>query len=157
MLFTGHSEHTIDAKLRLAIPAKHRALLDPKLDGTVWYCVPWPGEALRLYPQRRFEVLAEQGEQTLLPDPDWAALEATLFGNAERLEMDAEGRITIPRLHLELAGLATPEVVVVGVRNRLEVRDRARWTAELRDRAARLPELVHRIEARRRPEGRKSE
>ena len=47
MLFTGHSEHTIDAKLRLAIPAKYRNNLTPERDGLAWFCVPWPGGVLR--------------------------------------------------------------------------------------------------------------
>ncbi len=42
MHFTGYSEHTIDAKQRLAIPAKYRAQWDDKRDGTAWYGVPWP-------------------------------------------------------------------------------------------------------------------
>ena len=33
MLFTGTSEHTLDAKLRLAIPAKYRNQWNPERDG----------------------------------------------------------------------------------------------------------------------------
>ena len=64
-------------------------------------------------------------------------------------EMDAAGRITLPKLHLDLAGLTNRDVVIVGARNRLEVRDRATWRAGAADRFSRLPTLVARTEAKR--------
>lgn len=149
MLFSGHSDHTIDAKLRLAIPAKYRNQLDPERDGSAWFCVPWPGGVLRLYVEKQFQELAAQSPQSLTPDEDEADLESHLFGFAERLEMDGQGRIGIPRQHLDLAGLTSSEVVIVGARNRLEVRDRAAWLAGQQERFAKLPALVARIEAKR--------
>lgn len=148
MLFTGHAELTIDAKQRLAIPSKYRGQWNSERDGSAWYSVPWPDGSLRLYTEKRFEALAEQGEQSLTPGHDEAALESQLFGFAERIEMDSAGRITVPRSHLELAGLSS-EVVMVGARNRLEVRDRSKWNQSLGERFAQLPALVARIEAKR--------
>lgn len=148
MLFTGQAELTIDAKQRLAIPAKYRAQWDPAKHGNAWICVPWPGGILRLYPETRFEQLADSGRGTLIPDRDEADLEATLFGFAERLEMDSAGRVVLPRGHLERTGL-TGEVLVIGARDRLEVRDRGAWRSTEPDRFNSLPELVARIQAKR--------
>jgi len=149
VLFTGQSEHSIDSKGRLAIPAKYRSQWDPQRDGQAWYCVPWPGGILRLYTEARFSELATRQGETLTPAEDEADLEVELFGDAERLEMDKEGRITVPKSHLDLTGLKT-DVVIIGARNRLEVRDREAWMAGKRDRFAKIPTLVARIEARRR-------
>lgn len=155
MLFTGHSELTIDAKLRLQIPAKYRNAWDEARDGKAWYCVPWPGGIVRLYSEACFEELAQQstsgGRATLTPDQDAADLEADLFSLAERIELDSAGRIVLPKQHLELAGLGGggSEVVVIGAGNRLEVRDRAAWKQTLTQRFSRLPSLVAKIEARR--------
>ncbi|MDX9912589.1 MAG: hypothetical protein RBS39_12230 [Phycisphaerales bacterium] len=156
MLFTGHTEATIDAKQRLAIPAKYRSLWDAARDGTAWQCVPWPGGIIRLFTENRFAQLAEMREQSLTPGADEAELDADLFGLAERLETDAQGRVRLPIAHLELTGLLrTPasggsiepvEVVVVGARNRLEIRSRSLWLDGLKERFARLPELVDRVE-----------
>lgn len=148
MLFTGHAELTIDAKQRLAIPSKYRSQWDTSRDGNAWFCVPWPDGSLRLYTEKRFESLAEQGQHSLTPGQDEAALEAELYGFAERIEMDSAGRITLPKSHLELAGLSS-DVVVLGARNRLEVRDRGRWMQTRDERFAQLPALVARIEAKR--------
>ncbi len=148
MLFSGHAELTIDGKGRLSVPAKYRNQWDPTRDGAAWMCIPWPGTGLRLYTEASFNRLSAEGfgEDRLLPGEDEGELEADLFGLAERIEMDSAGRISLPKLHMELTGLST-DVVVLGARNRLEVRDRAVWAASLKDRFTRLPELVKRIEA----------
>lgn len=147
MLFTGHAEVIIDAKGRLAIPAKYRGQIKAETDGTAWYCVPWKNGQLRLYTERRFETLAEQGPQSLTPGEDEAEMEATFYGLAERLEPDSTGRIVIPRKHMELAGLGD-KVVVVGARTRLEVRDKTTWDGQMDDRFTKMPTLVERIEAK---------
>src|SRR5947207_15740221 len=152
MIFTGHAELTIDAKQRLAVPAKHRALLSPEIDGAAWYCVPWSKKRLMLYTQARFTELAEKGEATLTPGEDEAGLEANFFGLTERLEMDAAGRITIPRLHLDLTKIGT-EVVMIGAGRRLEVWDKEAWSPGLEDRFASLPGLIRKIEELRRNGG----
>lgn len=162
MLFTGHTEATIDAKQRLAIPAKYRAQWDGAKDGSAWMCIPWPGGMLRLFTETRFAELAEMRGQSLTPGADEADLDADLFGLAERLEMDAQGRVRLPIGHLDLSNLLrTPasggsivpvEVVVIGARNRLEVRERRGWMESQKERFARLPDLVARVEQSRRHE-----
>jgi MraZ protein len=155
LLFTGTSDHAIDAKGRLAVPAKYRNLLDPDRDGTHWYCAAWSDGTLRLYTQRRFENLAEQASQTLTPDEAAAEFEAIFFGLTERLEMDDKGRLPLPRTLLELAGLsAGSEVVIVGAKNRLEIHRRDAWLADLKDKHRRLPALLSRIQnGQGRPDG----
>jgi len=152
MIFTGHAELTIDAKGRLAIPAKHRALLRPERDGTAWYCVPWSGHRLMLYTEARFVELAERGEATLTPGDEEAGVQANFFGLTERLEMDSAGRINVPRLHLELTKIGT-EVAIIGSGRRLEVWDQKAWTAGLEGRFEALPKLVQQLEGQRKTGG----
>ncbi len=147
MLFTGHAELTIDPKQRLAIPSKYRSQWSEERDGTAWICVPWSARQIRLYTERTFELLASERKDSLTQDADEAELDADLFGFAERIELDSAGRLTIPKLHLQMTQLGT-EVVVVGARNRLEIRDRLAWTATIPERFARLPQLINRIEHR---------
>ncbi len=153
MLLTGQSEHSIDSKLRLAIAAKHRDQLGEQ--GKVWYCVPWPGGILRLYPASIFEELSSELDDSLMPVGDRADLDAMFFSQAERLEADGQGRIGLPKEHVSLAGLrkddqagSTFDVVVIGVRNRLEVRGKDAWNASKSERFASLSTLAERVEAR---------
>lgn len=166
MLFTGHAEATLDAKLRLLIPAKYRrgsanagaaapvaSGKDGPADGgdgasTAWYCFPWPGRILRLYPAETFELLAGAGSPTLFPSEDESDFETSFFGIVERLETDSAGRLLIPKYHVQQAQLGS-EVVLVGARNRLEVRDRAAWMATGPERLARLPSQMAKVETRR--------
>ena len=142
MLLTGQSELTIDAKGRLAIPAKYRNAWDPKRDGGAWCCIPWPSESrggsLRLYTESTFERLASQLGETLLPTAEQADIDAIVFGECERLEMDSAGRVILPKRHRSAVDLPN-EVVVIGARNRLEVRPRSDW--ETRDTRG-MPSLI---------------
>lgn len=154
MLFTGHSQHKLDPKLRVQVPAKYRNLWDPVRDGSAWICVPWPAGHLRLFTETTFARLSEGAENTLTPGEAAADLEGVVYGFAERLEMDGDGRVLLPKRHLELTGLKAPgEVVLVGVRNRLEVWDAAAWNAAAEEKFRRLPELVARMEEQRRARG----
>lgn len=153
MLFTGYTELSIDAKGRLAIPAKYRNAWNPTRDGGAWFCVPWPGGVLRLYTESAFERMASLEDDSLTPSPDQAELDVNFFSQAERLEMDGSGRIMLPKRHLARVGLAQEglpsPVAVVGARNRLEIRRRDDWDSSEEDRFERMPELVERIEKNR--------
>ncbi|MFA6046173.1 MAG: hypothetical protein WC718_14410 [Phycisphaerales bacterium] len=144
MIFTGFAEITIDAKQRLAIPAKFRGLLNPATDGNAWFCVPWSGQGLMLYTEAMYNQIAGRAEGTLTPGEDEQDFESSLFGLTERLEMDSAGRITLPKLHTDLTKL-TNEVVVVGSRYRLEVKDKAAWTAAIQGKFERLPLQAQRL------------
>lgn len=133
MLFTGTSDLIIDSKGRLTLPAKHRDQAGREM--TTWFCVPWPGVGLRLYPQSTFQELSRSLGGTLLPNSAEAELHSTFFSLAEELQMDAQGRLPLPKHLLDLVSLSnTTEVSVIGVQNRLEVRDRAQWAATLKSR-----------------------
>lgn len=152
MFFSGTSDHTIDAKLRLAVPARYRNQWDALQDGSGWYCIPWPSGHLRLYTEGRFRKLARDGdasEQGFLAGEDETEFESTLFGLAEKLDMDTNGRIQLPRTHMELIGLES-EVVVVGARDRLEVHGRTRWKEGLQQRLEKLPGLIAKIQEQKR-------
>ena len=41
-------------------------------------------------------------------------------------ELDRQGRVTLPAVHLEFAGI-TREVSVIGVQDHIEIWDRAAW------------------------------
>ena len=144
MLFYGSSEHSIDPKLRLAIPARFRNQWKPEMDGGAWICVPWPTGVLRLYTETTFNIWARMGYQTLTPDRDVLALQTTLFGLAERLEMDSAGRITIPKQHLELTKLGN-EVAVTSAADHAQVHPLDRWKTSVRASFEQLEELADRV------------
>jgi len=145
LLFFGNSEHGVDSKGRLAIAAKHRAGWDKEIDGEGWFAIPWPQGILRLYPEKAFMTLAQSEPSSLTPAEERAGLDTALFGFAERLEMDSNGRITLPKTQMQLTGIKDA-VVVVGARDHLEVYDKDKWTATQEERFQLLPEMVRRLQ-----------
>jgi MraZ protein len=145
--FIGQAEVTIDKKSRLAVPAKFRAALEAGKLGPAWVSMPRGRGVLWLVPEAAFAKLSESWGGSLIPDADTEALEKLLFSLSERVEMDSAGRVTLPRKHLELSGV-DGEVVVIGVKSRLEVHNRAAWMEREREQLSKLPELIARMAAR---------
>lgn len=152
MTFIGQAEVSIDAKSRLAIPAKFRAIADAEALGSTWVCMPREGSLLWLMPRPTFLRLAGPWGRSLIPDDDTAALQRALASLAEPVEMDSAGRITIPRRHLELTGLRG-DVVVAGAMSHLEVHSRGAWQELEPQQLARLPGLIAKMAARGGAEG----
>lgn len=131
MIFTGHYEHTIDSKHRLAIPRKYRSRLDPERDGAGFVIVPGrPPTSLWLYTERAFEELASYAKSTLIPDEDQLYFDKVFFPLAEYLDVDSQGRVLLPEKMLGRAGLGK-EVVVCGVRDHIEIRPRDEFEKDM--------------------------
>ena len=150
LLFTGHAEVTIDPKQRLQVPAKYRAIWEAASE-RARHVVPWMaggvGGVLRLYPESTFSTLAQGSGRRLIPSADEAQLEADFFGFVERVEPDSAGRITLPRWQLDMAQVGT-DVVVIGAGNRLEIRERSKWSQSKLDRLANLAALAEKMAQR---------
>ena len=144
MPFTGQAEATIDAKQRLAIPAKFRNRWSPELDGATWFCIPWPKTgSLRLYTEKMHNDLFTAGRRdpSLTPDEDQAELDVILHSVTEQVDLDANNRIRLPAWQVEALKLPK-EVMVLGAGDRLEIRARDAWQSEFNDRLSKMAQLA---------------
>ncbi len=141
MLFTGEYEHTIDAKLRLAIPSEIRSRLDPERHGSAFYLAPGPDGVIWIWPEKTFEEMAGAMAQSLLPDENLLDFEQYLFPNSHRVDLDKSGRIRLPERMLREAAIES-SVVILGVRDHLELRDPAHWAEQRREKLARQHEIM---------------
>jgi MraZ protein len=128
VIFTGEYEHTIDDKHRVAIPSVIRSRLDKAGHGPTFYLSPGPNGFLWIWPERTFERLVEALEQSLLPDEETMAFEELLFSQSVPLEMDRTGRVRLPERLLTEHGIGS-KVVILGVRNHLELREPGAWSS----------------------------
>lgn len=136
MIFTGTHEHTIDSKNRLAIPSEMRQQLvraihgrdaDPKqAEGIVLYVTPGEGSCLYVYTEDGFERRAEQLDHSEMEAGELLAYERMFFSHAQRVETDKQGRVRLPESLKAHAGLGD-EVVLLGVKDHLEIMDRETW------------------------------
>ena len=130
MLFVGTYEHTIDAKHRLAIPSDVRDRLDAERDGQGFYAVLVEGPTLALYTERGFEKRAEELDDSQRSPEELLLYEQMFYSNAARVELDAQGRVRLPERLIRLAALER-DVVLIGVKDHLQVHDRGQWERKL--------------------------
>lgn len=146
MIFTGHYEHDIDAKGRLAIPAKLRGELQrasQTVEGEALSVYVTLGEngSLCIYTRGGFEKLAAELEHSALPAEELLAYEEMLFALARNCELDSQGRIQLPADLVARAALPT-EVVVVGAKDHLKIHPRAAWKARVEQLLSTKPALL---------------
>ena len=122
-MFLGSYEHTIDAKGRIAIPAKFRGDL---ARGIV--LVRGIEDCLYGYSFDTWEEKAHELEKSVLDPKKRNVILRRFFGTAQDCELDAQGRIVVPADFRRYANLAG-DAMVLGVYKRFEIWNRARWTA----------------------------
>ncbi len=125
--FLGQYQHAIDDKGRLAIPAKFRP---PLADGLV--ITRGIEKCLYVWDLDQWRQLSEKLDRLPLMQENARRVSRHFFSGATDTELDKLGRVVIPQFLREYAGLCN-EVVVVGLRGRIEIWDRAAWNSEYCD------------------------
>ncbi len=120
-MLIGEYNHSIDAKKRLAIPAKLR-----KLFGDRAVITRGLNNCLFLYPIRQWQKLTEKLGQLPVGQGDTRSFSRLMFSGAMEVELDQLGRVLVPDYLKSYAELAQ-RVVIIGVYDRLEVWDEKRW------------------------------
>jgi MraZ protein len=146
VLFTGEYEHTIDAKQRVAVPSDIRSRMEAEGLSAAFYVGPGPNGAIWLWPETTFEQMAGAMERSLLPAEEMLEFEELLFSQSRRLEIDKSGRIRLPERMLAEAGLGQ-NVVILGVKDHLELRDPQQWQRDRTDKLAKRNEIMLRARA----------
>lgn len=115
----------MDEKLRLAVPKRLR---DEYQEGEITnlYAAPGIDRCLVLYSPAGFEKFAQKVEEQPAYRTDVRSYTRLFYAQAEKLDLDSQGRIRLPERLTKLAGL-TREVVLIGVHDRAEIWDQAVW------------------------------
>jgi MraZ protein len=120
-VFLGRYEHSIDAKGRLAIPAKFRDSLKSGLVVTRGI-----DSCLTVYPLSEWQSLADKVSALSITDPDARNLRRMFFASAVDTELDRQGRLIIPS-HLRSFAQIDAEAIVVGMDTFIEVWSTGLW------------------------------
>jgi MraZ protein len=136
--FHGTFHHTLDAKNRLTVPSRFRSTLAGAI-----FLVKGAEPCLSIYPAATYDAMAEAALAGMNPMSTQKREFARLFyANAMSMELDGAGRIMLPLVFMERAGIEAREVVVAGAGDCLEIWDRARWETYDADLAQRAPDLT---------------
>ena len=122
-MYFGTNLVKLDAKGRVAIPARHRERLRESCGSRVAVTIHPVGEpCLWMYPWDEWEKTAQMVANLPPLKKENAMLQHILFTNLFELELDGQGRILLPASHREHAGLGVSEQVgIVGKGRRFEI------------------------------------
>ncbi len=134
MLLTGTYPRSFDDKKRLGLPKRVREQLH---EPAQVYVTPGPDQCLWLYSGDGLEQLAAKLDQAPATDAEARVFRRLYFAQTEAVDVDRTGRILISDRLLQFAGLQK-EVVLIGVRDHLELWDAQRWQTYLSQNAARF-------------------
>jgi len=126
MHFRGINNISVDAKGRMAMPARYRERLLESVGGRLVVTVD-RDHCLLVYPLPEWEII--ENKLIALPSLNKQArlLQRLLIGHATELDMDAQGRILLPAMLREYAGLKK-KAVLIGQGKKLEIWDEQTWT-----------------------------
>jgi MraZ protein len=121
-MLLGEYEHTIDEKNRLTLPARFRESFS---EGVV--ISRGMDRCLTIYSRGEWERAVDTRLGALDPlSREARSMQRYFYSGAAEAELDKQGRIVIPAALAEYAELQR-DVVVAGVRDRLEVWNRDTW------------------------------
>ena len=142
-MLLGEYEHTLDDKNRLTLPAKFRQAL---ADGVV--VARGMDGCIAVYTAHDWERLVETRLDELDPlSKETRQMRRFMFSGASEAELDRQGRTMIPPALVQHAQLKR-EVVVAGMRDHVEIWERARWREQLKEVEGSVELVAERIAAK---------
>jgi len=127
-MLLGEYEHTLDDKNRLTLPAKFRqafaggVVLTRGMDGCLYV---YTRDAWGSFVAGRLEGLDPFSKEA-------RQMSRFMFAGAAETEIDKQGRVSVPPALVAHAKL-DKDVVVAGVRDHVEIWDRATWREQLQE------------------------
>ncbi len=125
MLLTGSYRRNLDDKLRLAIPKQLRDALGFP-DNNSLFIAPGNDRSLVIYTAGVLEQIGQALSKLSPAARDTRDFSRLFYAQAQPAEIDRQGRLRIPPELAKLSNLLN-EVVVIGVRDRIELWDAAAW------------------------------
>lgn len=127
-VFRGVTHLSLDAKGRLAVPARHRDALAADGGGRLVLTAD-PSRCLLVYPVEAWEPIQARLMALSSFNDKIRNLQRLLVGHADDVEIDGSGRILIPPALRSYASL-DKHVVLVGQGHRFELWGHAQWQAQ---------------------------
>lgn len=120
-MLTGEYNHSIDVKGRLIIPSKFRENL-----GENFVITKGLDGCLFVYPDNEWKIFEDKLRTLPLTNKDARTFTRFFLGSAVDGGFDKQGRVLLSSALRVFAGLEK-DIVLVGVLNRLEIWDKAKW------------------------------
>lgn len=147
-MFRGVNGVNIDAKGRIVMPTRYRDRLQHESNGSVVLTIDTEERCLLVYPLNAWEEIESKLAQLPSFNPAARRIQRLLIGHATEVELDSHGRVLVPPLLREYAGL-NKLAMLVGQGKKFELWDeqhwqerRGQWLAEESGKDSALPDEV---------------
>jgi MraZ protein len=131
-VFRGVATFNLDAKGRMAVPARFRKQLDVCCEGRLVVTIDHADHCLQVYPLPEWELVEEKLGALPSLNPQVRRLKRMLLGYATECTMDGHGRVLLPAKLREFAGL-DKNIVMIGQGNKFELWDEQTWNSLMED------------------------
>ena len=126
-MFRGINAINLDAKGRMAMPARYREQLVAGSAGRMVVTIDTNHCCLLLYPLPEWEQIERQIESLSSFDPMSQRVKHLLIGHANDLDLDNSGRILLPQELRQYARLEK-HICLIGQGKKLEIWDQQSWS-----------------------------
>lgn len=127
-MFRGANAVSLDAKGRIAMPARYRDELNVRCAGKLIVTVDAVDPCLNIYPLCEWEIIENKLRQMPSLREETRRLHRTLIGSAQDVELDSNGRFLVPPRLRSRTGL-DKKVMLVGQLNKFQLWDEDVWNA----------------------------
>ena len=118
-MLTGRYEYNLDAKSRMNFPPKFREEM-----GETVYITKWLDGCIAVYGEEKWNEF--NGKLNALPQIKSRELLRFIYGSAQDVTLDKQGRILLPRYLKEHAEIEK-DIVVIGVGDHAEIWNRRKY------------------------------
>ncbi len=125
-MLRGINAVALDTKGRMAIPTQYRERFLENNDGAMVVTIDTEDRCLMLYPADAWQEIEDQLAALPTFNPATRRIQRLLIGHASDLTMDKNGRILVPPLLREYAGL-DKNVILLGQGKRFEIWGESQW------------------------------
>jgi MraZ protein len=148
-MYYGSHQTVIDDKGRITVPRKFHELMERR-DHVTWFITRGYKGCLYLYNLKEWEALVSRTE-TLDPlDPKAHDFLRLVYGCATDVRVDRQGRLPVPSTLRAVASLDR-DVVLVGMRNHLELWRKDAWEAYQAEKSAEFETMATELLIRNQP------
>ncbi|MDH5472566.1 MAG: division/cell wall cluster transcriptional repressor MraZ [Gammaproteobacteria bacterium] len=124
-MFRGINNLALDAKGRMAMPARYRERLMETCGGRLVVTVD-RDRCLLVYPLHEWELIESQLVNLPSLNKQARLLQRLLIGHATEMELDSQGRILLPTMLRDYAAL-DKKIVLIGQGKKFEIWDEQSW------------------------------
>lgn len=141
-MLIGEYHHTLDKKNRLTIPSSFRQALGREKDG----CIITKGldRSLFFYPFSEWQTLGDKLKTLSINRSEVRAFLRVFFSGAHPVELDTQGRITVPQSLKDFASIKD-KVVIIGALNKIEIWNEDMWSEYYRQKKDRYEQIAETI------------